>query len=64
MGKIRRLEYVGGTLGLIYIVLCVLTVILIPVGLVFLLENMILIEEEIDNPNDFMEHFRKGKVGR
>lgn len=61
MGKITRFEYVGGMRGWLWIVFCTLTVLLLPLASVHVLENLVVIEEQMENPNAFMLTFDKSK---
>jgi len=60
MGKIIRREFLGSRI--ILTLLC-LTGIGIPVAIIYLLEATVTIEEEVDDPSDFTEKFRTGKLG-
>ena len=58
MAKIARFEFVGNTL--LFWFLC-MTGIGIPLAVIYLLSTTIRIEEEIDNPMEFLDQFRAGK---
>lgn len=59
MGKITRFEYLGGWRGWTWIVFCCITVVFIPLAILHAFENIVIIEEQMDNPNEFMEAFRQ-----
>ncbi len=59
MGKIVRHEFLGSRI--LFTLLC-LTGIGIPAAVVYLIESTVTIEEELDNPTEFLEAFRAGKV--
>ncbi len=58
MAKIVRSEFVGNWLG--FWLLCV-TVIGIPLALLYLVNGTIRVEEEIDDPERFLQGFRGGR---
>ncbi len=59
MSKIIRNEFMGSVV--IFWLLC-LTIVLIPVAIVYLINGTIRIEEEMDNPEDFIEQYRSGEL--
>jgi hypothetical protein len=61
MARIVRHEFLGSTLG--FWLLC-MTGIGIPLAVVYLLCMTVRIEEDIDNPAEFIEKFRMGELGR
>ena len=61
MGKIVRHEFLGSRF--LFILLC-LTGIGIPAAVLYLIKATVTIEEELDNPTEFLEAFRAGKVVR
>jgi hypothetical protein len=64
MGKIVRYEFIGGISGaLLFFILC-MTGILIPFAVIYLVSRIVGIEEEVENPTEFLEEFRSGRLGR
>lgn len=61
MSKIIRREFVGSRLLFFLLCLCGIT---IPFAIIYLLETTVTIEDEMDDPEKFMEALREGKVGR
>ena len=59
MSKIVRYEFMGS--WLLFLVLCI-SVIGLPLALLYLLNSTIRIEEQIENPERFVEEFRAGKL--
>jgi len=61
MAKITRYEFVGKRwLVWLFWVLGIT----IPFAIIYLICATVAIEEEIDNPTEFLEAFRAGRVGR
>jgi hypothetical protein len=58
MGRIIRYEFVGNWLVL---VLLFMSVIFIPFGVIYFILTAVKIEEEIENPNEFIAAFKEGK---
>lgn len=61
MGKIIRREFLGSR---IVLTLLCLTGIGIPIAIIYLIEATVTIEEEVEDPSDFTEMLRAGKLGR
>jgi hypothetical protein len=61
MGKIIRREFLGSRARLI--LMCI-TVIGIPSAIIYFVESTVTIEEDLDDPTEFVEKFRSGKLGR
>jgi hypothetical protein len=59
MSKIIRHEFMGS--WLLFWLLCI-TVIGIPVALLYLLDGTIRIEDDMDDPEQFMADFRSGRL--
>ncbi len=59
MSNIVRYEFMGSTL--VFWLLFV-TGVLIPVAIVYLVNGTIRIENEIDEPEEFVEQYRAGKL--
>ena len=57
MGKIVRREFMGSRLIL---VILFLTCIGIPVAVVYLLECLVTVEDELENPSEFLEQWKSG----
>jgi cytosine/uracil/thiamine/allantoin permease len=57
MAKIVRHEFLGN-----WIYLCVLLILLLPIGVVYWMTRSIRIEEEMESPEEFVEQFRAGKL--
>ncbi len=62
MGRIIRYEYIGTPINSLYIFIAFLTVVGLPFAAIHLLQNLIRIEEDIENPSEFVEKFRAGKL--
>ena len=61
MSKIIRHEFMGS--WLLFWMLCI-TVILIPVALLYLLNGTIRIEDDMEDPERFVADFRSGRLGK
>lgn len=70
MGKIVRYEFIGNgrvlalqvlLLSVVAIILPVLLAVLVPSAIVYLLLTIVKIEEDIENPNEFIGGFREGR---
>ena len=61
MARIVRHEFLGSTTGFWF--LCV-TGIGIPLAIVYLLVMTVRIEEDIENPQEFIEKYRMGELGK
>lgn len=61
MPKIIRYEFMGSWFR--FWLLC-LTVIGIPIAVLYLIDGTLRIEHEIDDPERFVEEFRSGKLTR
>ena len=59
MARIIRHEFLGSELWVVF--LC-LTGIGIPMAITYLISSTISIEEEIDNPNEFLKKYRSGSL--
>ena len=59
MSNIVRYEFMGSTI--VFWLLCV-TVVLIPVAIVYLVNGTIRIENDLDEPEEFVEQFRSGTL--
>jgi len=59
MSKIVRNEFMGNIV--VFWLLC-LTVVLIPVAIIYLINGTIKIENEVDDPEEFVEQYRSGKL--
>ncbi|NIA13337.1 MAG: hypothetical protein GWP08_04595 [Nitrospiraceae bacterium] len=55
MGRIVRYEFLGSQM--LFFVLC-LTGVGLPIAVLYLLRNLVLIEEKLENPSELMEQFR------
>ena len=63
MGKITRYEFLGGGGSrLLFFILCI-SIICIPFAIIYFKERIVRVEEEIDDPTEFLEEFRSGEVG-
>jgi hypothetical protein len=60
MSKIVRHEFMGS--WVVFWLLCI-TGIGIPVAVLYLLNGTIRVETELDNPEEFLEGFRRRKLG-
>ena len=58
MGKVVWHEFVGS--WVLFILLC-LTIVGIPAAILYLVEHVVTVEEEMNNPSEFMDNFRAGK---
>ncbi|TMC09670.1 MAG: hypothetical protein E6J41_10140 [Chloroflexi bacterium] len=61
MSKIVRYRFLGNSYW--FWLLCV-SVVGLPVALLYMLHGTIRIEEELDDPERFIEEFRAGRLGR
>jgi len=61
MGKIVRHEFVGS--GVLFVLLCI-TIIGIPGAILYLIEHVVTVEEEMENPSEFLNNFRIGKFDK
>jgi len=61
MGKIVWHEFVGS--WAIFVLLC-LTIIGIPVAVLYLIEHIVTVEEKMEKPSEFLENFRTGSSGK
>jgi hypothetical protein len=61
MGKIVRREFVGSPL--LFFLLCLLGITL-PFAVIYLLEATVTIEDEMEDPEEFMAALRERRVGR
>ncbi len=59
MSKIVRYEFMGSTV--LFWLLCI-TGILIPVAIVYLVNGTLRIEHDVDDPEEFVEQYRSGKL--
>jgi hypothetical protein len=59
MPKITRYEFMESTI--VFWLLC-LTIVMIPVAIVYLVNGTIRIEHEVDEPEEFVEQYRSGKL--
>ncbi len=59
MAKLTRHEFVGNKL---LVLLLFLTGIGVPFALIYLIEATVAIEEEVEDPNKFLDAWRSGKV--
>ncbi|MBI1930069.1 hypothetical protein HYR99_38185 [Candidatus Poribacteria bacterium] len=59
MGKIVRREFVGSRL--FFFLLCI-SIIFIPIALIYLLEATVTVEEEVEDPTEFLEALRTGRI--
>ena len=73
MGKIIRYEFMGNRtilaaqtllLPVIAIFFPLILIALVPNLIVYLLFTVVKIEEEIENPNEFIAGFKEGRFGR
>ncbi|MEX0701504.1 MAG: hypothetical protein WD069_05350 [Planctomycetales bacterium] len=64
MGKIIRYEYVGGSGDTLYIVATFLVAVLMPLSFIRLVQCIVRIEEEIEDPTEFIAAFRAGRLAR
>jgi len=56
MGKLTRYEFLGNKLVLL--ILCTL----LPLGIVYFLQCSVLVEEEMENPSEFLDKWKAGKI--
>jgi hypothetical protein len=61
VSKLVRREFVGNR---IILLLLFLVPFLIPLGIVYLLEGTVSVEAGIENPEEFLEAFREGRIGK
>ena len=61
MGKIVRYQFLGS--DLFFWFLC-MTIAGIPIAVLYLINSTVAIEEDLPNPNEFLEQFRAGKFSR
>ncbi|MCH8204762.1 MAG: hypothetical protein IID09_06330 [Candidatus Hydrogenedentes bacterium] len=61
MGKIVRYEFLGNPMRFWF--MCI-TVIGIPMAILYLIEATVGIQESLDNPEEFLEKYRSGKFKR
>jgi hypothetical protein len=61
MSKIVRYQFLGS--NTLFWLLCV-TVVGLPVALLYLMNGTVRIEQELDDPERFIEEFRAGKLRR
>ena len=61
MAKLTRREFVGNRFLLVMLFIIPL---LFPLGILYLLEGTVAIEEDIDNPEEFLRAFRSGNIGK
>ena len=61
MGKVVWHEFVGSWFIFILLCLLCLTIVGIPVAILYLVEHVVTVEEEMKNPSEFMDNFRAGK---
>ncbi len=61
MSKIVRYEFMGS--WLFFWALCI-TVIGIPLGILYLISGMLKVEHEMDDPERFIAAYRSGRLGR
>ena len=59
MGKIVRYQFLGSEV--LFWFLCV-TLLGIPIAVIYLIGSTVAIEEELPNPTEFLEQFRSGKL--
>ena len=59
MSKIIRKEFMGSTA--VFWLLC-LTIVLIPIAIVYLREGTLTIEHGVDEPEEFINQYRSGKL--
>jgi hypothetical protein len=59
MSKVVRHEFVGSWIW--FWVLCV-TVVLLPIGVLYLIEGTVVIETEMEDPEAFIAAYRAGKA--
>jgi hypothetical protein len=58
MGKIIRREFLGS--WVLFLLLC-LTIVGIPVAILYYVENVITVEEKLEDPSAFLADYRAGK---
>ena len=59
MGRITRLEFIGNRP--LFVLLC-LSIIGIPSAILYALHTTVAIGEDVDNPTEFLDAFKQGKV--
>ena len=60
MSKIVRRQFLGS--WVLFFVLC-LSILGIPIAILYYKESMIVIEEELENPSAFLDAYRAGRSG-
>ena len=60
MNKIIRRQFLGS--WVLFLVLC-LSILGIPVAILYYKESMVIVEEELENPSAFLDAYRAGKLG-
>jgi hypothetical protein len=60
VNKIIRRQFLGSW-GL-FLVLC-LSILGIPVAILYYKESMVIVEEELENPSAFLDAYRAGRLG-
>ncbi len=58
MSKMVRYEFMGNTL--LFWLLCI-TIVMIPVAIVYLVNGTIRIEHDVDDPEEFVDRYRSRK---
>ncbi len=61
MPRIMRRAFVGSRTLLFLLLVFPLAV---PFGILYLLEGLVTVEEEIEGPEKFLESFRSGRIGK
>jgi len=61
MARIVRREFVGSRLLLFALLVFPLA---FPFGIIYLLEATVTVDEELENPQTFLDAFRAGKLGK
>ncbi|MCC6699827.1 MAG: hypothetical protein IT365_29660 [Candidatus Hydrogenedentes bacterium] len=61
MGRIVRYQFLGS--DLFFWLLC-MTIVGIPIAVLYLINSTVAIEEDLPNPTEFLEQFRAGKFRR
>jgi hypothetical protein len=59
MSKVVRYDFLGS--WLLFWLACV-TVVLIPIGVLYLITGIVQTETEMDRPEEFVEAYRAGKI--
>ena len=60
MSKIIRRQFLGS--WVLFLVLC-LSILGIPIAILYYKEWMVTVEEELENPSAFLDAYRAGKLG-